>query len=97
MGELGIPVDVEPRTTVGVRRGRGSRRPRLVARVLTSSRARQAVLYGAAGVSYVVAGVFVTELALSWVVGFAWLLAWVWGVPALGRRLRSSIRRESGR
>jgi hypothetical protein len=45
-------------------------------------------LYLAAGVSYVAVGVFVTELMLSWVVGFGWLLLWVWGLPALVRRLR---------
>jgi hypothetical protein len=63
------------------------RRPAL-ASALASTRAREAALYAAAAVTYVAAGVFVTELALSWVVGFAWLLAWVCGLPALIRRFR---------
>jgi hypothetical protein len=54
-----------------------------------SARTREAALYGAAAVTYVTAGVFVTELALSWVVGFAWLLAWVCGLPAAIRWVRS--------
>jgi hypothetical protein len=54
-----------------------------------SPRLREAALYGAAAVTYVTAGVFVTELALSWVVGFAWLLAWVCGVPAAIGWMRS--------
>lgn len=56
-----------------------------------SARAREVALYAAAAVSYVTAGVFVTELALSWVVGFAWLLAWVCGLPAITRRLRRRL------
>ena len=43
----------------------------LAVRLLASSRVREAALYAAAGVTYVAAGVFVTELALSRVVGFA--------------------------
>ena len=46
------------------------------------------LLYVAAAVSYVAIGVFFTQFMLSWVVGFAWLLLWVCGLPALIRRLR---------
>ena len=52
------------------------------------ARPRETALYAAAAVTYVAAGVFVTELALSWVVGFAWLLAWVCGLPAAARWVR---------
>jgi hypothetical protein len=45
-------------------------------------------LYSGAAISYITIGVFVNEFVLSWVVAFAWLLLWVWGVPALVRRLR---------
>ena len=47
----------------------------------------QPVLYGAAAVSYVAIGVFVTAFLLTWVVAFAWLLLWVWVLPAAVRRL----------
>jgi len=57
-------------------------------RLRASARVREAALYGGAAVSYVAIGVFVTEFALSWVVGFSWLMLWVWGLPALVRRLR---------
>ena len=53
-----------------------------------SEGARERLLYAAAGVSYVAVGVFVNEFALSWIVGFSWLMLWVWGLPALVRRLR---------
>jgi hypothetical protein len=53
-----------------------------------SERTREKLLYAAAGVSYVAVGVFVNEFALSWIVGFSWLMLWVWGLPALVRRLR---------
>jgi hypothetical protein len=45
-------------------------------------------LYAGAAVSYVAIGVFVNDFMLSWVVGFAWLLLWVWALPAAVRRLR---------
>jgi hypothetical protein len=64
---------------------RGSLRPR--AARLTGVRLGP-VLYAGAAVSYVALGIFVTDFMLSWVVGFAWLLLWVWGLPAAFRRLR---------
>ena len=45
-------------------------------------------LYAGAAVSYVAIGVFVNDFMLSWVVVFAWLLLWVWALPAAVRRLR---------
>jgi hypothetical protein len=45
-------------------------------------------LYAGAAVSYIAIGVFVNDFMLSWVVGFAWLLLWVWALPAAVRRLR---------
>ena len=62
--------------------------PLSLPRVRLSAATRERLLYGCAAVSYVSIGVFVTEVALSWVVFFAWLMAWVWGLPALMRRLR---------
>jgi hypothetical protein len=57
-------------------------------RLRISAQARERLLYAGAAVSFVAIGVFVTEFALSWVAGFSWLLLWVWGLPALWRRLR---------
>lgn len=54
-----------------------------------SEGAREKLLYAGAAASYITVCVFVTELALSWLVGFAWLLLWVTGLPALVRRLRT--------
>lgn len=66
------------------------RRSRFLAlpRPRVSERTRKALPYVGAGVSYVAAGVFVTEILLTWFVAFAWLLAWTWGLPAVVRRLR---------
>jgi hypothetical protein len=61
-------------------------RPRL--RLHVSERVWKALPYAGAGISYVAAGVFVTEILLTWFVAFAWLLAWTWGLPSLVRRLR---------
>jgi hypothetical protein len=63
-------------------------RPLSLPRPRVSARTRELALYGAAAVSYVAIGVFVTEFALSWIVGFIWLMLWAWGLPALLRRLR---------
>ena len=69
------PTDVSPRAAERVR-------PNI------SRRVWEPALYAGAAVSYITIGVFVNEFVLSWVVGFAWLLLWVWGVPAFVRRLR---------
>jgi hypothetical protein len=44
-------------------------------------------LYLAAAAVYVALGVVFPELLLSWIVGVAYLLAAVWLIPALARRL----------
>jgi uncharacterized membrane-anchored protein len=44
-------------------------------------------LYVAAGVSYVVVGMYFKFL-LNWVIGPVWLVTWIWAVPALVERLR---------
>jgi fatty acid desaturase len=80
-GELVSSVAVEQR-----RRLRFLAQPWL--RIHVSERARKTLPYVGAGVSYVVAGVFVTEILLTWFVAFAWLLAWTWGLPSFVRRLR---------
>ena len=64
------------------------RHPLTLRRLRVSDGAREKLLYAGAAVSYISIGVFVTEFALSWIVGFAWLMLWVWGLPALVRRLR---------
>jgi hypothetical protein len=64
------------------------RRPRTLRRLLASAGVREAALYAAAAVSYVVVGVFVTQIFLFWPFGFAWLLLSVWALPALIRRMR---------
>ncbi len=46
-----------------------------------------AVLYSVAAVVYIVVGVLVPEVLLSWIVGVAFLLVAVWLVPALVRRV----------
>jgi hypothetical protein len=67
---------------------RPSLRSMLLRRLRASERARELALYGGAAISYLAIGVFLTEFVLSWVIAFAWLLLWVWGLPALVRRLR---------
>jgi hypothetical protein len=57
-------------------------------RVRLSAAASERLLYAGAALSYVSIGVFVPQFALSWIVGIAWLLLWVWGLPALWQRLR---------
>ena len=79
-------MDDELLSTIDV--GRQTARPILLPRLRLSAAAVERLLYGCAAVSYVAIGVFVTEFALSWIVGFAWLLLWVWGLPSLARRLR---------
>lgn len=49
---------------------------------------REAALYGAAAGSYIVTGVFFTQVLTFWGIGFAWLLVWVCVLPALVRRVR---------
>jgi hypothetical protein len=44
-------------------------------------------LYLAAAAVYVALGVVFPELLLSWIVGVAYLLAAVWLIPALARRV----------
>lgn len=46
-----------------------------------------AFLYLAAAVSYIAVSIY-NKWLLDWVIGPLWLVAWVWGVPALGRLLR---------
>jgi uncharacterized membrane-anchored protein len=44
-------------------------------------------LYVLAGTSYVVLGVF-HKFLLNWIIGPVWLVAWIWGAPALVERVR---------
>ena len=53
-----------------------------------SPRAATLLLYLGAAAAYVVLGAFVPELLLSWPTGVAFLLAAVWLLPELVRRLR---------
>jgi hypothetical protein len=49
---------------------------------------RELALYLAAGATYIAIGVAWPDLLLSWVEGAGFLLLFVWGLPALYRRLR---------
>ena len=53
-----------------------------------ASATRPLPLYCAAGAAYIAIGALVTEILLSWVVGFGFLLICVWLLPALVRGLR---------
>jgi hypothetical protein len=44
------------------------------------------ILYALAAVTYIVASIY-NKWLLDWVIGPLWLVAWVWGVPALWRLL----------
>ena len=72
-------IPVEPRRRLG---------SLALPRPYLSVRARKAFPYAGAAVSYVTIGVFVPEFLLSWIVAFAWLLGWTWGLPAVVRRLQ---------
>jgi hypothetical protein len=45
------------------------------------------LLYAGAAVSYIGLSVYFKWL-LDWIVGPVWLVAWVWGIPALVRLVR---------
>ena len=62
--------------------------PRMLRTLVARSRVDQWWPYGGAAVTYVVIGLLNTKFLLSWVVGFAHLLIWVWAIPLLVRRLR---------
>ena len=68
--------------------GQRSAQPISLPRVRVTAAAGERVLYVCAAVSYIAIGVFVNEFMLSWVVGFAWLLVWVWVLPAFVRWVR---------
>ena len=79
---VAIDLDVPPAATPERIVARSRALPRV------SRRVWEPALYAGAAVSYVTIGVFLNDFVLSWVVAFAWLLLWVWGVPTLIRRLR---------
>ena len=45
------------------------------------------VLYASAAISYVSLSIY-NKWLLDWIVGPFWLVAWVWGLPALVRLVR---------
>jgi hypothetical protein len=47
---------------------------------------QEPLLYGGAAASYIAVGTVFTPIVLFWGLGFAWLLLWVCGIPALIRR-----------
>ena len=49
---------------------------------------REALLYAAAAVAYVLLGVFFPVVLFTWPAGAGFLLFAVWVLPALARRLR---------
>jgi hypothetical protein len=60
----------------------------MLRRLVARGSADQWLPYAGAAVTYVIIGVLNTRFMLSWVVGFGYLLLWVWVLPALVRRLR---------
>ena len=50
-------------------------------------RRSDAILYIGAAISYIGFSVY-NKWLLDWIVGPVWLVAWVWGIPALGRLVR---------
>ena len=55
------------------------------------------VLYALAFVTYVPLAIY-QKFLLDWIAGPVWLVAWVWGVPAIGRLLRHEpVRPQRGR
>ncbi|MGH7753629.1 MAG: hypothetical protein ACREN5_12505 [Gemmatimonadales bacterium] len=66
------------------------RRERLLVRVRRPwwKRHAEPLRYSLAFVAYVGLGLLAEQVFSSWVIGVAFLVGTVWGVPALGRRLR---------
>lgn len=62
--------------------------PAMLRTLVARSRADLWWPYAGAAVTYVGIGLLNTRFLLSWVVGFAYLLLWVWVIPALARRLQ---------
>ena len=54
-------------------------------------------LYASAAVTYVTLAIY-NKWLLDWIVGPLWLVAWVWGLPALVRLIRRQpVRPQRGR
>ena len=54
------------------------------------------LLYAAAAVSYITLSIY-NKWLLDWIVGPFWLVAWVWGLPALVKLVRRQpIRPQRG-
>jgi hypothetical protein len=55
------------------------------------------LLYAGAAVSYIGLSIY-NKWLLDWIVGPLWLVAWVWGLPALWRLVRGKpVRPQRGR
>jgi hypothetical protein len=54
------------------------------------------LLYASAAISYISLSIY-NKWLLDWIVGPLWLLAWVWGLPALWKLVRGKpIRPQRG-
>jgi hypothetical protein len=63
----------------------------------TPSKYVDVFLYAVAAVTYVLVSIH-NKWLLNWVAGPAWLLAWVWGLPALWNLVRRRpVRPQRGR
>jgi hypothetical protein len=57
----------------------------------------EVLLYASAAVTYVLLAIH-NKWLLNWVLGPLWLIAWVWGLPALGNLVRGRpVRPQRGR
>jgi len=51
------------------------------------ARRLQVFLYAGAAISYIGLSIW-NKWLLDWIVGPVWLVAWVWGIPAIIRKVR---------
>jgi hypothetical protein len=65
----------------------GPSAPRSTAKSSSTSRYIDFFLYASAAITYISLSIY-NKWLLDWIVGPLWLVAWVWGLPALWRLVR---------